>query len=123
MRYLIIKKEKASPEIIIWTKSQYPVEINLGVTRECTHGDYMIQNRIPRTDIASAGWTYHDIKTGRTEVSVLPWDIPTSKEDISSIKAATKAFVKNHPDLMSDVQYEWNEHLWQKRQKASTRHK
>ncbi|MBR6231502.1 MAG: hypothetical protein IKQ99_00195 [Alphaproteobacteria bacterium] len=58
----------------------------------------------------------YNVQTQRAEVSVLPWDIPAPKGDRLRVVKAAVAFVKKHPELLSDVQYEWNEYLWLKRQ-------
>ncbi len=116
MRYLVVKKGNASPEVIVWTRSQYPVEVSLGITRECTHHDYMKRHNISLSDISSVGTVCCNVQTQRAEVSVLPWDIPAPKGDRLRVAKAAVAFVKKHPELLSDVQYEWNEYLWLKRQ-------
>ena len=109
MRYLVFKK--ATPKIVIWTKSQFPVEVSFGVTRECTHYDYMKQHGMSMSDISSVGMVYYDVHSKRMEVSVLPWDTPSPKRDKMLVRKEAFAFVKNHPELMTDVQYEWNEFL------------
>ena len=119
MRYFILKKESVSPEVVLWTKSQYPVEVNLGITRECTHHDYWKKHNISPSDVSSVGTVCYDVRSGRTEISVLPWDIPTTKRERLLVRKAAISFVKNHPELLPDVQYEWNECLWLKRQEKS----
>ena len=123
MRYLVLKKENASPEVVVWSKSQYPIEVNLGITRECTHRDYIKKNNISPSDVSSLGMVYHDVRRGDTRISVLPWDTPAPKGDILRVRRAAFSFIKKNPDLLPDVQYEWNEYLWLKRQEGLRRHK
>lgn len=123
MRYFVLRKKETSPEVVVWTRSQYPVEVSLGITRECTHHDYWKKHNISPADVSSVGTVCYDIRSGRTEVSALPWDTPAPKGEKLLVRKAAVFFVKNHPELMPDVQYEWNEHLWLKRQLATSKHK
>jgi len=116
MRYLVIKKENAPSDVVIWTKSQYQVPVKLGVTRECSHRDYLRKNNIPFEDVSSVGMIYRDLNSGRTEVSVLPWDTPAPEGDTVLVKSALKNFIQEHSELKSDIQYDWNEYqAWIKR--------
>ena len=106
MRYIVIKKENSSPEIVIWAKSQYRDSKN----RECSHRDYLRNNHIPFEKVLSIGNVSYDPKTGKSNVEALPWDGPEKKDDPSLIQKAVVEFYKGHPELASEIQENWNQY-------------
>ena len=121
MRYVVVKNENASREIAIWTKSQHRVMVkNPGITRECSHRDYLRKNNIPFENVTSIGLVYYNPKTDQMEVSVLPWDTPAPEEDDFLIRKATVDFCKKNTDLTDEILADWNEYkAWQKRAQES----
>jgi len=116
MRYLVIKKENSSPEVIIWTKSQHQVPVKQGITRECSHRDYLRKNNIPFENALSIGNVSYNPTTGQSNVEVLPWDGPERNDDTFLIQKATVAFYKAHPELSGEIQEDWNAYIaWVKR--------
>jgi len=110
MRYVVVKGKDSDSFVHIWTKSQHPVPVKLGITRECSHRDYLRQNNIPFTDVSSIGMIYYDPATGKREVSPLPWDTPAPEKDTALILEELSSFLKKYPDLKDEIQADWNEY-------------
>ena len=124
MRYLVVKKENSSPEVIIWTKNQHQVPVKQGITRECSHRDYLRAHNIPFENALAIGNVGYDPKTGKTNVEVLPWDAPEKNEDPVLIQKAVVSFYKSHPELKDEIQSDWNQYLaWLKRREELLRRK
>ena len=117
MRYAVIKKENSPRDVVVWAKSQHRIIVkNPGITRECSHRDYLRENNIPFENVTSIGMVYYNPKTEAMEVSVLPWDTPAPEEDDFLVRKATVDFCKQHMDLVDEIQADWNEYkAWQKR--------
>ena len=110
VRYLVIKKENSSPEVIIWTKSQHRIPVKHRETRECSHRDYLRNNNIPFEKVLSVGDVRYNLQTGETKVMALPWDHPEKNDDICLIQKATISFYKASPELAAEIQTDWNEY-------------
>ena len=110
MRYVVVKNENSTHSVHIWTKSQHQVPVKLGITRECSHRDYLRKNNIPFTDVSSVGMVYCDPQSGKQEISVLPWDTPAPEEDSALVLKKAASFCKENPDLKNEVQSDWYEY-------------
>ena len=120
MRYLVIEKENSSPEVVIWTKSQYRIPYRKNTTRECSHRDYLSKNNISYEDAISIGCVYYDSATGQSEVQVLPWDSPKKHDDIPLIQREVVRFHKQNPELADEIKKDWQEfQIWKEKSMAS----
>ncbi|MBO7483566.1 MAG: hypothetical protein J6T55_00365 [Alphaproteobacteria bacterium] len=116
MRYLVVKQENSSPEVIIWTKSQHQVPVKQGITRECSHRDYLRAHKIPFENALAIGNVAYDPRSGKSNVEVLPWDAPEKHEDTLLVQKAAVSFYKAHPELKDEIQSDWNQYVaWLKR--------
>ena len=110
MRYLVIKNEDSTRSVHIWTKSQHQISVKKGITRECSHRDYLRNNAIPFSNVSSIGMIYCDPQSGKREISVLPWDIPAPEEDSILVLKEAVSFCKENPDLKDEIQSDWYEY-------------
>ena len=116
MRFVVVKKEDSAPEVIIWTKSQYQVTVKQGITRQCSHREYLDNNNIPYENVISVGNVSYNPASGQSNVDFLSWDSPDKKDDASLIQRATISFYKNHPELQNEIQKDWNAYVsWLKK--------
>ena len=116
MRFVVVKKEDSAPEVVIWTKSQHQVPVRQGITRECSHRDYLRNNKIPFEKALSIGNVSYNPVTGQSNVEILPWDAPDKKDDAFLIQKAVVSFYKGHPELKNEIQEDWNAYVaWLKR--------
>lgn len=118
MRYVVVKNKDSTLSVHIWPKSQHQVPVKQGITRECSHRDYLRKNNISFSDVSSIGMIYCDPQSGKQEISVLPWDTPAPEGDSILVKKQALSFCKNNPDLKSEIQSDWNEYQnWLQRAK------
>ena len=116
MRFVVVKKDNSAPEVVVWPKSQYQVTIRQGVTRQCSHREYLDNNNIPYENAISVGNVSYNPATGQSNVEFLPWNSPDKKDDAFLIQKATVSFYKNHPELKNEIQEDWNAYVeWLRR--------
>ena len=116
MRYVVINKEDSSKDVYIWSKSQHQVPIKQGITRECSHRDFLRAKGIPFEKVSSIGMIYCNPKTNQKEVSVLSWSNPAPEEDSLLVQKELDIFCQKYPDLKNEMQADWNEYqAWKKR--------
>ena len=121
MRYVVVKNEDSTRSVHIWVKSQHQIPIKQGITRECSHRDYLRKNNIPFSNVSSIGMIYYDPQSGNQEISVLPWDTPAPDEDSILVKKQAISFCKNNPDLKNEIQSDWREYqAWLQKVKEFT---
>ena len=110
MRYLVVRKKHFPPFVAIWTQSQFRVEIQPNITRECSHVDYLKKHHISNSDVSSVGMVYYDCNTGTKTIQPASWTVPPLPDDEELVRKALISFCQNNPDLKDEIQYDWKEY-------------